>query len=100
MNAYKYTPKEGSVNILVRQDGKHVKIDISDTGYGIPQGEQKKISEKFFRGSNVINKKEEGNGIGLNMVYSLVKIIGGTITFVSQENTGTTFSLTLPGSIL
>ncbi len=98
-NAYKYTPGGGNVHISVKQEKEHVSIDVVDTGFGIPRDQQKRVSEKFFRGSNVVDKEEEGNGIGLNMVYSLVKLLGGTISFISQENKGTTFTLTFPRSV-
>ncbi|PIP65148.1 hypothetical protein COW95_03440 [Candidatus Peregrinibacteria bacterium CG22_combo_CG10-13_8_21_14_all_49_11] len=98
-NAYKYTPDGGSVHIFVKQEKEYVNINVADTGYGIPYSEQKRVSEKFFRGSNIVDKEEEGNGIGLNMVYALVKRLGGTISFVSQKNKGTTFSFIIPFSL-
>ncbi len=98
-NAYRYTPDGGSVHLFVKQNKNSVSIAVEDTGYGIPQHDQARISEKFFRGSNVVDKDEEGNGIGLYMVYSLVKLLGAKITFVSKETVGTTFTLTFPRSV-
>lgn len=99
-NAYKYTPSGGSVHIEVKQEKEHVGIDIADTGCGIPRDEQHRITEKFFRGSNVIDKEEAGTGIGLHVVYALTKLLGGTVSFVSQEHKGTMFSLTLPSPLV
>ncbi len=95
-NAYKYTPKGGQVGIYARKDGKSIRIDVSDTGYGIPQDEQRKIPKKFFRASNIASPAASGTGIGLYMVYNIVRLIGGRISFVSQENAGTTFTLVFP----
>ncbi len=95
-NAYKYTPKGGKVDIRARRVGKNIRIDVSDTGIGIPQEEQQKIPKKFFRASNIASPTASGTGIGLYMVYNIVRLIGGTISFVSQENKGTTFTLLLP----
>ncbi|MDD5751006.1 MAG: PAS domain-containing sensor histidine kinase [Candidatus Peribacteraceae bacterium] len=95
-NALKYTPRGGKVHICVSKVGESIRIDVADTGYGIPQEEQKRIPEKFFRASNVASPVEAGTGIGLYMVYNIVRLIGGTISFVSQENKGTTFTLLFP----
>ncbi len=95
-NAYKYTPKGGTVNVRASQEGTLIRIDVADTGYGIPKEEQKRIPEKFFRASNIASPVEAGTGIGLYMVYNIVRLIGGKISFTSQENKGTTFTLLFP----
>ena len=95
-NAYKYTPKGGKVVIRARKMGKSIRIDVADTGYGIPQEEQRKIPKKFFRASNIASPAASGTGIGLYMVYNIVRLIGGKISFVSKENIGTTFTLLFP----
>ena len=95
-NALKYTPRGGKVNVSVAKEDDWIRIDVADTGYGIPQEEQRRIPEKFFRASNVASPVEAGTGIGLYMVYNIVRLIGGTISFVSQENKGTTFTLLFP----
>ncbi|MDO8468486.1 MAG: PAS domain-containing sensor histidine kinase [Candidatus Peribacter sp.] len=95
-NALKYTPRGGKVRMSVTKEKESIRIDVADTGYGIPQEEQKRIPEKFFRASNVASPVEAGTGIGLYMVYNIVRLIGGTISFISQENKGTTFTLLFP----
>ena len=95
-NAYNYTPKGGKVTIRAAQEDEMIRIDVTDTGYGIPQAEQGRIAEKFFRASNVASREEAGTGIGLYMVYNIARLIGGTISFVSEENKGTTFTLLFP----
>jgi two-component system phosphate regulon sensor histidine kinase PhoR len=95
-NAYNYTPKGGRVTIRAAKEGEMIRIDVTDTGYGIPKAEQGSIAEKFFRASNIASREEAGTGIGLYMVYNIVRLIGGTISFVSEENKGTTFSLLFP----
>lgn len=95
-NAYKYTPKGGKIRVDVRQEGEIICIDITDTGYGIPLLEQGRIGQKFFRASNIAKRDESGTGIGLYMVYNTARLIGGSISFVSKLNKGTTFSLRFP----
>lgn len=95
-NAYKYTARGGKVSIRAAREGTMIRIDVADTGYGIPQEEQKRIPEKFFRASNIASPIEAGTGIGLYMVYNIVRLIEGTISFVSQQNKGTTFTVLFP----
>ncbi len=95
-NSIKYTPDEGTISILFREDSGKNKIEVSDNGYGIPKNQQEKIFTKLFRADNV---KEIGSsqstGLGLYLVQSLIKTMGGNISFVSEENKGTTFTVTL-----
>ncbi len=98
-NAYKYTPKTGTVTVNVSSHEKTIRIDIADTGCGIPLAEQKNIPKKFFRASNVAGQQEAGTGIGLYMVYNIARLIGGTISFISSEKRGTTFTLFLPSRL-
>ncbi|MCF7845065.1 MAG: PAS domain-containing protein [Kiritimatiellales bacterium] len=95
-NAIKYTPDGGKVTITVKTEDNRVRIDFADNGMGIPIGEQERIFQKFFRAENIVKKDTSGTGLGLYLVQSLTKLLGGSITFVSTENKGTTFSLFLP----
>ncbi|MEI8230165.1 MAG: PAS domain S-box protein [Candidatus Peregrinibacteria bacterium] len=95
-NAIKYTPKGGTVELNAKRFGNVVRLSVHDSGYGIPQDQQEKIFSKFFRATNVTGKIPDGTGLGLYLVYALTQLLGGTISFVSQENVGTTFTLSLP----
>lgn len=93
-NAIKYTPEGGKVKLEVKVESGALKFSVSDTGCGIPKQDQDKIFGKLFRASNVRNV--DGNGFGLYVVKGAVEAQGGTISFRSQENKGTTFSVELP----
>ena len=96
-NSVKYTPERGKVSILLAlDDKKNIVIKISDTGYGIPNGQQDKIFTKLFRADNVVGKDTEGTGLGLYIAKSIVDQAGGSLWFESEENKGTTFNLLLP----
>ncbi|MFZ2310129.1 MAG: ATP-binding protein, partial [Patescibacteria group bacterium] len=95
-NAIKYTPTKGTVSLKVDKDTKNLLIEVADTGYGIPQKDQARIFEKLFRAENVREKDTEGTGLGLYIVKSIINHAGGKITFKSEENKGTTFSLEIP----
>lgn len=95
-NAVKYTPDDGSITITLEESGREKKIIVSDTGFGIPKDAQERIFTKLFRADNVRKLSEsQGTGLGLYLVKSIVETLGGTIRFVSEENKGSTFTITL-----
>lgn len=94
-NAVKYTPEGGDVRLIVEIRNRTLFCTVQDTGMGIPQSEQGKIFGKMFRASNARNSVD-GNGFGLYVAKGAIEAQGGTITFVSEEGKGTTFSVTLP----
>lgn len=95
-NALKYSPKGSEVAIAVRREGDRAVLTVADAGLGIPESEQDRIFEKFFRAQNVRKIDTDGNGLGLYISKSIVDRLGGTLSFVSEENKGTTFTVSLP----
>lgn len=95
-NALKYTNK-GYVSIDIRSlPHGTIIIDVSDTGIGIPEHEQKKIFEKFFRGKEAQSRNEIGSGLGLFTVQKIAEKHGGKLTFTSEIGKGSVFSLEIP----
>lgn len=99
-NAIKYSSKGDKVIISARPtDSGGIEASVKDTGIGIPEAEQGKIFGKLFRASNATIKEDcTGTGLGLYTTKRIVEEHGGTITFESKENGGTTFTITLPRS--
>ncbi len=96
-NAIKYTPEAGIIRLISRKTERGVEIMIQDTGMGIPQAQQEHVfRKKFFRAENAVKKETSGTGLGLYLVHLLTRLLGGQISFVSQEGAGTTFTLVLP----
>ena len=95
-NALKYTPDGGNVHVFTSETEDTWSIEVKDTGIGIPTCEQKKLFRNYFRGSNVVNLKVTGSGIGLMLVYKLVKLHKGKIQIQSAENQGTCVRITFP----
>jgi PAS domain S-box-containing protein len=94
-NAVKYSPDGGSIEVLLRRDGDWAAIDVIDHGIGIPDGDQRRIFERFQRASNVA-QRIGGTGIGLASAWHILESHGGSISVDSQEGSGTTFSVRLP----
>jgi PAS domain S-box-containing protein len=97
-NAVKYTMVGGKIELDVFYDKEqdNVKFKISDNGLGIPKSEQKNIFKKMFRAYNVKEADTEGTGLGLYIAKSIVDRFSGEIKMESEENKGTTFSVSLP----
>ena len=95
-NAVKYTPENGAIKVQVeKKDGTFLST-ISDTGYGIPKEEQTKVFSRFYRGTNVVRKDTDGNGLGLYLVKQIIDAMHGKIWFESEIDKGTTFYVELP----
>jgi len=99
-NAVKFSLDGGIINVLLRRaaadDGTNVaRLSVSDTGVGVPSGEQERIFERFFRGSNV-RGTYAGLGVGLYIARAVVDLHGGRIWLESQPGWKTTCYVTLP----
>jgi signal transduction histidine kinase len=95
-NAVKYSPKKTPVVLRLAVVGGKAEISVADVGIGIPKADQERIFEKFFRAQNVKQMDTDGNGLGLAICKSIVDRLGGTLSFVSEEGKGTTFTVALP----
>lgn len=93
-NALKYSPENSTIDIDVIQDYENTTFIIRDEGIGIPEKDKKNIFNRYFRAENAL--LTQGTGIGLNIVKTHLENLGGKIKFVSQENVGTKFNITIP----
>jgi PAS domain S-box-containing protein len=94
-NAIKYT-KSGSVLLVCRRDTDVVRIDVRDSGIGIPADQLRYIYDEFYQVGVGTNTSRDGYGLGLSIVQRLVKLLGLRIDVESQVGIGSTFSLALP----
>ncbi|MGH9830518.1 MAG: sensor histidine kinase, partial [Blastocatellia bacterium] len=94
-NALKYTPVGGRVLISTRLDGDFIKIDVEDTGVGIPDDEQKNIFRRFYRVDPARSRGEGGAGLGLAICDQIIRAHGGSIAIDSLVGRGTRFTVVL-----
>lgn len=92
-NALKYSPSASTIELAARGNGS-VDISVRNTGSLIPQREQHRIFERFYRGTHAGHVP--GTGMGLAIVQQIAKAHGGTLAVASTSDTGTTFTLSLP----
>ena len=94
-NAFKFT-FEGKVEVKVWADGEGAKVEVSDTGVGIPAAELPHLFERFHRVEGSRGRSIEGSGIGLALVNELVKLHGGRVEVESRPDLGTSFTVAIP----
>lgn len=95
-NAIKYSKNGSKIHILSKSSKSEILFTIEDHGMGIPQEEQSRVFDKFFRAKNASVSENSGTGLGLYIVKSIIEGHGGKIKFKSQEGKGTTFYISLP----
>jgi signal transduction histidine kinase len=96
-NAIKFTPSGGRVNVeLAGDEDAFAKVQIRDTGEGIPPEQLPRIFDKFYQVQHGIHAKAVGTGLGLSIAKGLVELQGGRIWAESQLGQGSTFCFTLP----
>lgn len=94
-NAVKYTPSKGTVKLEISKGKKGVLIKVSDTGCGIPKGQQAEVFDKLFRAANARKVDPDGTGLGIYLVKKIVDHLGGEISFESEEGKGASFVVRL-----
>ncbi len=95
-NAVKFTPERGSIRIRAERDGDFAKVEVVDTGMGIPREEQENIFRRFYRVDKSRSKEIGGVGLGLSIAEWIAHAHHGKIEVNSEPNQGSTFTVYLP----
>jgi len=95
-NAIRYTEPGGKVRVRLTSSPSEVRIEVSDTGIGIPEANLPYVFERFFRSDRARRAHPGGSGLGLSIVRWIVEAHKGTVAVVSRVGEGTTFTVTLP----
>jgi signal transduction histidine kinase len=95
-NAIKFTPRDGRVGVRLTARDTMIRIEVSDTGIGIPDAERERLFERFFRAQSALEQQIQGTGLGLYISKAIVDAHGGRIGVDSAPGEGTTFVVELP----
>jgi two-component system, OmpR family, phosphate regulon sensor histidine kinase PhoR len=93
-NAIKFTPAGGSISVIAVPEGAMLRIDVADTGAGIPEDELPRLFERFFKADRA--RRSEGTGLGLAIAKHIVLSHGGEVHVSSEVGVGSVFSFTVP----
>lgn len=94
-NAVKFASNSGTIAIHVRALGDHWRIEVQDDGPGISAGDQRRLFQKFFRGSTPTTTAEPSSGLGLFIVRKEVEAMGGSVLYEPRQPQGSIFVITL-----
>ena len=95
-NAIKYTPNDGEITLQLAQHDESILLEVTDTGYGMPEEAQAKLFTEFYRVRTEATQDIPGTGLGLSLVKSVVEAHGGRIWVDSELDVGSTFHVELP----
>jgi signal transduction histidine kinase len=98
-NAFKYTPRGGTVSLALKRRANQWVCSVCDSGIGIPDDVRARIFDRFFRGNNrntLAIERPEGAGLGLAIARSIIDLHGGSLTLAHSEPGFTKFELCLP----
>ncbi|MGH9088069.1 MAG: PAS domain-containing sensor histidine kinase [Acidimicrobiales bacterium] len=98
-NAVKFTPAGGRVDVAVCQSDLGWRLEVADTGIGIPVADQQHLFERFFRATNARLQAAAGSGLGLAIVRLVAERHGGHVEIRSEEGAGTVVTVTLRGLV-
>ena len=98
-NAVKFTPPGGRVELRASRDVAVVRLEVADTGIGIPVDEQDQLFTRFFRSSLARERQTPGAGLGLAIAKRIVDLHGGEIALTSTPGAGTTAAIVLPARV-
>ena len=93
-NAHKYAPQNTEIKVILAQQGKHIKLEVIDSGKGIPDNEKLKIFEKFYRIGSEATRNTKGTGLGLYLCKKIAKNHNANISVTDSKPQGSNFVVT------
>jgi len=95
-NAIKYSPNGSSVTITARMENEYLRLVVQDNGFGIPEEDLERVFDRFYRVKDENTRTQQGTGLGLSLVKSIVESHHGSIKVASKLGEGTAFTILIP----
>ncbi len=95
-NAFKFTPDGGVIKVLLTAEGRHARIEVRDSGFGVPPAQREAIFERFRQGDGSASRRAGGTGLGLSIARDFVELHGGTLHAEGAAEGGSNFIINLP----
>lgn len=95
-NAVKYTPRSGTITVLLHEEENSLGLHVEDTGVGIAADQLDRVFDRFYRVDSSRNRDHSGNGLGLAIAKWITEVHGATISVASYEHKGSTFTVHFP----
>ncbi|MBK8029825.1 MAG: HAMP domain-containing histidine kinase [Chloroflexi bacterium] len=96
-NGLRYSNEDGTVTVAASGEGSDLIIKVIDNGIGMTPEDLARLGEVYFRSENELVRSFKGSGLGVPVAYGLIKLLGGTVSVVSEAEKGTTFTVRIPG---
>jgi signal transduction histidine kinase len=96
-NSLRYTGDDGEVTVRARGEDNELVIQVADNGIGMSEDEIANLGTLYWRGDSDVVREFKGSGLGIPIVYGIIKLLDGTINVASTPGEGTTFTIRLPG---
>ena len=97
-NAYKYSGEEKHVTVRAYADNGNVCIEVEDNGIGLSRAAARNVFNRFYQVDQTSTRSGRGCGLGLSIVKFIVGAHGGTVSVLSEPNSGSVFKVTLPAA--
>ena len=85
------------MTVAASGEGSDLIIKVIDNGIGMTPEDLARLGEVYFRSENELVRSFKGSGLGVPVAYGLIKLLGGTVSVVSEAEKGTTFTVRIPG---
>lgn len=97
-NAMRYTPAQGSINVLAHRKGAQIVLEVSNTAHAISEAQRQRFFERFYRADEAHNRRVDGSGLGLSLAREIAKAHSGDLVLAPSAPNVVSLVLTLPAA--